>query len=334
LLNKDTVLQLLSQKGSAAETPRPFRAPGKRKFSLPATLLEFQPEYILGARISRTSHKVASVALAGLEAGSLAPLIGRPNLLKPEEVAAKVLAVVNVLGSDKGPFGLLLPDGVVRVSILDFEMLPAGRKEQESLIRWKMKPLLPYPLEEARLSFEVAAKEPKGVEALVMAVRKSVVAEYESALKALNGEVTLVLPSSAALLPLLDEDAAAGELLLNISPTHLTAVVAKGQQIRLWRSQAMSGKTSGEGLAAVSEEAVRTLAASHDYLDLEITRVRICARPGVPEDWVTELGRRLLREVRDLVPNPRISGIKLSDEEGQILREFGAPVCGLVANAA
>ena len=333
-MNKDQVLHLFSRKGSVAATPRSFRSPRKRKFSLPTTIIEWQPEYILAARISRTSHKVSSVALADLQAGFLTPLLGRPNILKPDEVARRVLAVVQVLESEKGPFGLLLPDAVVRVSVLDFETLPASPKEQESLIRWKMKPLLPYPVEEARLSFEVAAKEPKGVEAVVMAVRKSVVAEYEAALNALNGEVSLVLPSSAALLPLMSEEAPAGELLLNISPTHLTAVVAQGHQIRLWRNQAMSGKTSAEGLAAVSEEAARTLAASHDHLDLEITRVRVCARPRVPEDWMTELARKLSRDVRDMVPNPRVSGMNLSDEEGQLLSEFGATVCGLAANAA
>jgi len=333
-LNEETIRQVFRRKRAASEGPRPFRAPGRRKFSLPGTLIEFQPEYILGARLSRTSRKVASVALADLGPGCLTPHLGRPNILKPDDVARNVAAVAQVMGGEKGPFGLLLPDGVVRVSVLDFETLPDSRKEQESLIRWKLKQLLPFPVEEARLSFELAAKETKGVEAVVMAIRKSVVAEYEAALDILNGEVTLVLPTSAALLPLLDEGSAAGELLLNISPTHLTAVVAKGQHVRLWRSQAMTGKTSGEGLAAVSEEAVRTLAASHDHLGLEIDRVRICSRPSVPRDWVSDLARKLLREVGDVVTNARSLGVKLSDEEGDILSEFGATVCGLVANAA
>ena len=332
-MNEATIRQFFKRKGAASETPRPFRAAGRRKLSLPATLIEFQPEYILGARLARTSRKVASVALADLSPGCLAPLFARPNILNPDEAARKVAAVAKVLDGEKGPFGLLLPDGVVRVSVLDFETLPDRHKEQESLIRWKMKPLLPYPVEEARISFELAAKDTAGVEAVVMAIRKSLVDEYEAVLDSLNGEVTLVLPSSAALLPLMDEEAPAGELLLNISPTHLTAVVAKGQHVRLWRSQTMTGKTSGEGLAAVSEEALRTLAASHDHLGLEINRVRVCSRPSVPPGWVADLGRKLSRDIGDVVTNARALGAKLSDEEGDILSEFGATVCGLVANA-
>ena len=95
----------------------------------------------------------------------------------------------------------------------------------------------------------------------------------------------------------------------------------------------MNGKSSEEGLAAVSEEAARTLAASHDYLGLEISRVRLCARPRVPEGWTAELGRALSREVEILVSDPLAVGVKLSVEEGQLLGEFGATVSGLVANA-
>ena len=300
---------------------------------MPALMFEFQPEYILGARFSKSHRTVANAALGDLEPGALLPLLARPNLLNPEEVGGKVAAVAGVLGSDKGPIGLLLPDGAVRVSVLDFETLPTDRRERESLIRWKTKSLLPYPVEEGRLSFEIAAKEPEGVQAVVMAVRKSVLAEYESTVDALSGQVSLVLPSSAALLPLLSEEADEGEMLVNISPTYLTVVVAAGGQIRLWRNQAMAGKSSAEGLSAVREEAMRTLAASHDHLGLDVSCVRVCARPGVPSDWLEELGRMLSREVDDLVPDSMPAGSKLSYEEGRILSEFGATISGLAANA-
>ena len=333
-MNKSGLRQRLFRSNHPVGKASPVHARRRHKPSLPAIVFEIQPEYVLGARIARSSRKVARVAVGALDAGALSPLLGRPNILKPEEVAKAIAAVTKALGSDKGPLGLLLPDAAVRVSILDFETLPADRKDQESLIRWKMKPLLPFPVEDARLSFEVAATEPAGVEAVVVAVRKSVAAEYEAMLETLNGEVVLVLPTTAALLPLLGESSADGELLLHVSQSQLTAVVAGGRQIRLWRNQVMNGKSSAEQLAAVSEEAVRTLAAAHDHLGLEIGRVSLCARPRVPEDWVAELGRAISREVERLAPDPLAAGIKLSDEEEQVLTELGATILGIVANAA
>lgn len=317
-----------------AGKPRRSRAARKRRFSLPATLFEFQTEYVLGARILRTPRKVARMALATIEAGVISPLLGRPNILKPEELGRTIAAVVKVLGSDKGPFGLLLPDAAVRVSILDFKTLPADRKEQESLIRWKMKSLLPYPAEEARLSFEAAPQGPDGVKAVILAVRKSVVAEYESLLDSLNGDVALVLPTTAALLPLLSNDAAEGELLLHVSPSQMTAVVVGDRRIRLWRNQGMNAESPEQRLVVVSQEAARMLAASHDHLGLEIGAVRFCARPKMPEEWIAELGRAIAREVESLVPDPLAVGIKLSDDERLILSELGATFSGLVANAA
>lgn len=273
------------------------------------------------------------MALGKLGSGAISPLLGRPNILKPEEVAETFAAVTRTLGSDKGPFGLLLPDRAVRVSVLNFETLPGSHKERESLIRWKMKPLLSFPVEDARLNFEVAAKETKGVEAVVLAVRKSVVAEYESLLENLNGDLRLVLPTTAALLPLLSENDADGDLLLHVSQSQLTEVIVGGRQIRLWRNQAMNGKTFSEQLTAVSEEAARTIAASHDHLGLGISRVALCARTGAPEEWVEELGRAISREVERLAPDPSAVGVKLSDEEELLLSELGATIVGVVANA-
>lgn len=332
-MNKPSLGRFLNRKNPAGK-PRPFRAPAKRKIALPATLFEFQPEYILGARIFRSFRRVASVAVGALDAGALAPVLGRPNFVKVDEVARKARGVASALGTERGPFGVLLPDAAVRVSILDFQTLPSDHKEQASLVRWKMKPLLPFPLEEARLSFEVASKEPEGLEAVVMAVRKSVLAEYESLLDTLNGEVNLVLPATAALLPLLNENAESGEMLLSVSPSHLTAVVVKRGQIRLWRNQAMHGKSLDDQLEAVAEEAIRTLAASVDYLKLEISRVCVCARPAVPRTWITELEKKLGRKVGGVVSHGLPVRMKLSEEEGQVFNEFGATVSGLLVNVA
>jgi len=332
-LNKASLGHFLTRKNPAGK-PRPFRAPAKRKIALPATLFEFQPEYILGARIFRSFRRVASVAVGALDVGALAPALGRPNFVKMDEIARKARGVASALDTERGPFGLLLPDAAVRVSILEFQTLPSDHKEQASLVRWKMKPLLPFPLEEARLSFEVAPKEPEGLEAVVMAVRKSVLAEYESILDTLNGDVNLVLPAAAALLPLLNENAEGGEMLLSVSPSYMTAVVVKRGHIRLWRNQAMHGKSLDDELEVIAEEATRTLAASVDHLKLEISRVCVCARPAVPRTWMTELEKRLGRKVGSVVSPGLPLRMKLTEEESQIFNEFGATVSGLLVNAA
>ena len=60
---------------------------------------------------------------------------------------------------------------------------------------WRMREYLPYPPEDARLSYQVMAKQPASVEILGVAVRNSVLAEYETAMAGINGGPALVLPA-------------------------------------------------------------------------------------------------------------------------------------------
>ena len=315
------------------ETVRPFRPPKKKKALLPATVYEVQSGFVMGARLSRSRRKISRLAVREFEPDALAAVSCLSNVSKPEELRETLRGVEAALGNGKGPLALLVPDPLVRVSLLEFETLPGDAKDQEALIRWKMKPLLPFASEEARLSFEVAHQEPGRLEVIAMAARNSVLAEYETILEGLGGEIKLVLPATLALLPLLNESTEQGELLLHVWPGGLTAVVLGGRRIRLWRSQAVRWTSPEECLAVVSQEASRMLAGAQDHLRLEISRVSLCVRPPVPEEWIAELGRAITREVQVLMTaETAMSG--LADEQAELLRYFGAPLAGLLANVS
>lgn len=296
-------------------------------------MFEFQPGFILGAQLARHARKVTRFAVRGLEAGALSPLMVRSNFSRSEEVIQTLRSVAGDLGHDKSPVGLLIPDGAVRVGILAFETLPASRKDVDALIRWKMKPLLPFPVEEGRLSFEISPQGPGRVEVLVFAARSAVLGEYESAVESLGGEVRLVLPSTAALLPLLGASSARSELLLHVSAGGLTAVALEGNRIRLWRNQPIDSTAPEDWLAPASEEAARALASCHDHLHLEIERTWVSARPRVGEDWMRSFNRAISEEIKPPIPEVGLRNA-FSAEQNQLLEDFGAPISGLMANAA
>jgi hypothetical protein len=306
--------------------------PAKKKTILPPVVLEIQSGFVMGARLSRTRRRVNRLAIREFKPESLGAVSCLSNVSKPEQLKEAVRDVQAALGNGKGPLGLLVPDPIVRVSILEFETLPGNAKDQEALIKWKMKPLLHFATEEARLSFEVSHQEPSRVEVLVMAARNPVLAEYESAVEASGGEIKLVLPVTMALLPLLNENAEEGELLLHIWPGGLTAVMLGGGRVRLWRSQAVQWTSPDECLKAVSEEAARALAGAQDHLGLAVSRVLLCVRPPLTEEWTAEFGRAISREVQVLIGE--VSGRSgLSADETELLKYFGAPLVGLLANA-
>jgi len=143
------------------------------------------------------------VGLRELEPQTLDALPIEPNISNVNDLRLALRGVADVIGNGTGKLGLLLPDGSVRVVILTFDALPDDAEEAETLLRWRMKENLSYPLEEAKLSYQILWKDPGSVGVMAVAAKASLLAEYEGALGLKDGGPELILPATLALLPLL-----------------------------------------------------------------------------------------------------------------------------------
>jgi hypothetical protein len=218
----------------------------------------------------------------------------------------------------------------VRVALLQFETLPDNQREAETLVLWKMREYLPYAPEEARLSFQVVGKQPGELEVLGVAVRGSVLAEYEAAVEGLSrGGPALVLPATVALLPLLPEDAG-GQLLVHLCPGALTAVVMASNRVRYWRTRPLEGDAASNA-EEVAREAARVLATCHDNLGVEVQNVWYCARPPQEPEVNRALAKALGRELCPLPANFALAN-GLPSGQREAFEHFGIPFAGLVAN--
>jgi len=305
---------------------------GSSTFVLPAVVLELEPGFVAGARLDKSSRQVESMGVRELEPGALLATPNRPNVAKQEAVRSAVTEVVERIGNGNGRLGLLVPDATVRVSPLVFETLPGTRTEAEALVRWRLRDSLSYPPEEARVSFQVEARESKGVELLALAMRLSVLAEYEAALEGVNGGACLTLPATMALLPLLPEDVRGGQVLVHVCSGCVTAVVVEGDRVRSWRHRLFEAAGAKEALQEVVQEVGRTLANCSDHLRLDVSRVWACLRPPFSLDLTTELARALNREV---VPLGGRAGRAqtLSGPDRELFERYGLTFAGLTANA-
>ena len=297
---------------------------------MPSVAVELEPGFVVGARLDGHARRVGRVALRELVAGALAPSPNKPNILSAEPVLNAIAGVAALVGNVGGRLGLLVPDVAARVAVLQFEALPEARREAESLVTWRMREFLPFPPEEARLSYQVLARQTGSVEVLGLAMRNSVVAEYEAALEAVNGGPALMLPASVALLPLLPEDKS-GQILLHLCPGALTAVVVAHNRVRSWRTRALEGAAGQENLDEVAREAGRVLAACQDQLGVQVENVWFCARPPASMEMKAALAEILGRELRPLATDPARTSA-LSPEERQAFEHFGMPIAGLMAN--
>jgi hypothetical protein len=299
-------------------------------FVMPTVVLELEPGFVVGARLDGGSRQVQGVGIRQLEAGALAPSLSKANVMSETVVHQTVAEVAGLVGSGGERLGLLIPDVAVRVAVLQFEGLPESDREAEALVRWRMREFLPFPPEEARVSFQVLVKQPRLVEILGMAVRSSVLAEYEAVVESINGGPALILPARVALLPLLPADMD-GQLLLHLCPGALTAAVVESDRVRLWRTRVLEDAAGAENLEEVAREAARIVATCQDQLGVRVQNVWFCARPPARNEMRETLAKTLGCELRPL-PGDFAQSTTLDGDERETFQHFGMPFAGLMAN--
>lgn len=306
-----------------------FKA-GRARAVHPAVVFEIEPGFVVGAHLDVGGRSVRRISTREMEPQTLNPTPGGTNIAHVEHFRRAVQGVSDVLGNGRGRLGLLLPDASVRVAILIFEALEEDSKEAEALVRWRMKELLPYPTEEAKLSCQVLWKDPGNVGVMAVAARTSLLAEYQSALGLGNRGPELILPSTLALMPLLSEKEGDGQMLVHVCSGWVTTVVASGARILSWRNKELNG--APEDLTQdVAAEVSRVLASSHDHLQLVVNKVLLCARPPASRELAGELSRIIAKDVECLSPGPG-PGSNLSPAETAVFDAVGTPIAGLMGN--
>lgn len=304
---------------------------GQARFVSPALVLEIEPGFVVGARLDSSGRSLRRIAMRGLEPQTINPLPNGPNITNSEQLRRALTGVAEVIGNGNRRLGLLLPDGSVRVTILKFETLSGDSQEVEALVRWRMKENLPYPPEEAKLSYQFLWSEPGDVGLLGVAAKSTMLAEYEEALGLKNGGPELILPSTVALLPLVPESEGEAQLLVHVCSGWVTAVLIKGSRVLSWRTKALDNAAPEDLGKDLASEVNRILASSRDRLQIEVERLWLCARPPATPELATELSRAILKEVRNLEPHAGLAAT-LPASERAVFDSVGAPVAGLISN--
>jgi hypothetical protein len=309
-------------------------------FTLPGVLFELQPDFVMAAHLTGRANgggqgQFGRMVIKRLEPDALTPSPSGPAILNKSVLGKTLDHIALAAGNGQARVGVLVPDGVTRVGVFSFEVLPANRREAATLIGWRMRENLPFGPEEARISYQTAkamevAKEGE-IEVAAVAMRSSVAAEFEEIFESINRSSALILPSTMALLALLPRDEAVGQLLVHVCTNAATLAVVERQRLRFWRTRDLAGLAPEEIFVQTAAEAARVVASTEDRLQLRLDRTWLCARPPATEGWADELARTLGRDVELLQPAPE-TGSLLTSEDRMVYRRYGAPLAGLVAN--
>jgi type IV pilus assembly protein PilM len=199
----------------------------------PPVAVEVAPEGVLAATIP-SPDAAPVVAFAPLPADAVVPGISEANLRAPEAVSAALRAALDQVSPRSRSLTLVIPDPAARVFVLDFDSFPAKAAEALPVLRFRLRKVVPFEVEQASLSYQVLSQVRNEVKVLTTILPSSILAEYEGAVRAIGYEPGVVLPS--ALAALAASDGIEPMLAVNLTSASLTTAIASGNDLLLYRT--------------------------------------------------------------------------------------------------
>ena len=180
--------------------------------------------------------------------GALTPSLSGANI---QDAAALRSAVQDALASleARGPdVVVVLPDSSARVMLLDFETLPDNREEAEGVVRFRLRKSLPFDVDKAMVSYH-AQTSGAGLRVVAAVALKTVVEEYENAVREAGFSPGVVLPSMLAALG--GAPGERGTLVVKVDARTTSIAILDKQQLLLFRTleNARGVTITGEQLA-------------------------------------------------------------------------------------
>jgi type IV pilus assembly protein PilM len=305
----------------------------------PRLACEITPAGVLAARPGSVAEAGEAqdvvTQFAPLRLGVLAPGLKTPAMTDRAAVSSAIGQALEPIAERAKKVTVIVPDASVRVLLLDFDTLPAKAVDVLPILRFRLRKLVHFEVDDAAISWQVLPKidDEAGLRMVVATMPAAVRAEYEDAVREAGYEPGAVLSSSLAALAALPSDDPA--LLVNRNANCITTVIARGPQLLLFRTMDL-----GEGGANVTDmqtgeaqavaELQQTVSVAMAYYEdtLGSTAHTIYS---VGPGGAGELDRLLALpgvRVRDLIPSRETNGAAtVSPTTGML-----APVVGALAS--
>jgi type IV pilus assembly protein PilM len=215
--------------------------------SRPRLACEIAAEGVTAARALTAEGPVDSVARVPLAPGAVMPGLKPGNLADRVAVIAAIrraLESIDVRPNSRGAdLTIIVPDAAVRVLLLDFDALPPKLTEALPIVRFRLKKLVPFEVDDAMVSFQVMSSSKSNVRVLAVAMPRDILGEYETAVREAGFEPGAVLPSTLSALA----SVAAPEpsLVVNAGTTGVTTAITRDGVLLLHRSVDLQPAAAG-----------------------------------------------------------------------------------------
>jgi hypothetical protein len=249
-------------------------------------------------------------ATLALPESLIAPSFEEPNISDPAELTAALTDLAASAGLLRQKrWSIALPEAASRSMILTLESRPSSISELVEVLKWKMDRGFGESLDKLTISRERLPADAQGRDRyLAVATHSSVVAEFETVLKALGWRAGLILPRHIGEAQWLTMNGAQGDsLLLSSSDNGFTAVIFRGRQPLI----------------------IRTVTCGEAECEDELYRLLLYYRDRRSDETV-ESGQTLFRllVVGDMLNKDRVAEI-VNETLGTDLRPLDASDLGL-----
>ena len=291
----------------------------------PRLACEITSAGVVAGRPGDAEQEIVS-SFAPLRPGVLAAGLKPPNFTDRAAVAAALRQALDEISVKEGQVTVVIPDAAVRVLLLDFDLLPPKAAEALPIIRFRLRKLVPFEVEDAAVSYQIMPGKPGLVRVIVAVSPAAILAEYESAVREAGYEPGVVLPSTLAALA-----AVSGEepsLVINRNGSSVTTAITRQNELLLHRTLELTEKEllPEENSLLAAEELQQSVSVAVAYFEDTLEsppRQLLSCGLGGPDELMRLLGDDRI-PVRDVVPTP----YKNKAMPGGIL----AGVVGAIAN--
>jgi type IV pilus assembly protein PilM len=270
----------------------------------------------LGGRRVLESH-----AFEALPEGTVVASPVEPNVTDAAAVAGALERVLTRIGAQGPEVALILPDEVVRVFLLQFESFPRRSDEAVPLLRFRLRKSVPFDTEESSVSYSVQpagpASTPAGtIHVLAAIARQKIIRQYEELLEARQKRVAVVLSSTLAALPLVDDTRPA--LLARLCGNTLTTVIVRSGALAVYRCTPLHGAADAITPKSFLDEVYPAIAYFQDTWSIGVAEVRLAGLGGRMEEFRAPLEAELQCRVTPVVASAAVEGRLAGEERVQV----------------
>jgi len=216
------------------------------RINRPRVACEVSVERVVAARAGDKASMLESAAAENLPSGALVPGLQQANLATRSAVVSAIRNALGPVAARSRDVVLVIPDATTRIMLLEFDTLPEKPEDAESVVRFRLKKSLPFDVDQSAVSFDRQATS-DGLHVIAAVTPRTVLDEYESAVREAGYNPGTVMPSMIAALGVVD--AAQPTMIIKVESGTTTFAIVDQNQLLLYRALENGGAAvTGESL--------------------------------------------------------------------------------------